>query len=93
MRTSVLAGYAIQFTPQGKQEAVVSAIYAENPKYDTGIVADSFSEFVERYLADDISLMDLSVEFPSRGELAIPKASILPVANRAHPLWGRVMDQ
>jgi hypothetical protein len=85
--------YAIHLCPRDRPDSLILAIFADNRHNETGIMADSFSEFVERYLAYDIPRIDLSAGLPSRGDVATPKASIHPLADSAHPLWDGDLDR
>lgn len=55
-----LPAYAIRLTPDGTGPHRVIAIYSDRREYSISVVAHSFSEFAERYLADENSRSDLS---------------------------------
>jgi hypothetical protein len=59
-----LPAYAIRMTTSGTGPHPVIAIYSDRREYSTSCVARSFSEFVERYLANETSRSDLSVGGP-----------------------------
>jgi SMI1/KNR4 family protein SUKH-1 len=46
--------YAIRLTPSGAGPNLVIAIFSDQREYSTAIVAGSFGEFAERYLAAEI---------------------------------------
>jgi hypothetical protein len=83
--------YAIQLTPQGGQKSLVIGISSFDRNYEVDIMADSFSEFAERYLADDMSRLELGLGLP-RGALEKYKVFSHPIADQAHPLWDRDLD-
>lgn len=56
-----LPAYAIRLASSESFLHPVIAIYSDQREYRTSIVARSFSEFVERYLSDPESRMDLSM--------------------------------
>jgi hypothetical protein len=59
-----LPDYAIRLTASEASLHPVVAIYSDQRKYSTSMVARSFSEFVERYLSDEMSRDDLSMGMP-----------------------------
>ena len=90
--------YAIQLTQQGAQDSLVlginvSGITSCNLEYEVGVMAGSFSEFAERYMADDMSRIELGIGLPTRGAIVKNKVLIHPVADPACPLWDRDLDQ
>jgi hypothetical protein len=88
--------YAIHLTPQGGKGNLVMGIRVGGTfckrKYEVGIMADSFSEFAERYLADDMSRQKLGVGLPTRGAFVEYKVFTHLIADQAHPLWDRDLD-
>jgi SMI1 / KNR4 family (SUKH-1) len=90
-------GYAIHLTTRGGQDSLVLGIQVLgitscNRQYEVGIMADSFSEFAERYLADDDSRINLGTGLPTRGASAKHKVLMHPIVDPAHPLWDRDID-
>lgn len=88
-----LPSYSIHLSAQGRKDSLVLAIYSDNRNYETAVVADSFSEFVERYLANDISRAFLGLGMPSRGDWVTHKVSGHPLTETAHPLRGRDINR
>ena len=84
--------YAIQLIPQGGQKSLVIGISSFDRKYEVKIMADSFSEFAERYLADDMSRLDLGSGLPMPGAFEKCKVFTHLIADQAHPLWDRYLD-
>ncbi len=76
----VLPSFAIRLTPHEKGENVVIAIRADWGSFDFAVVADSFGDFADRYLANDSSRLDLIA------------SSIRPGDDLRHPLWDRNLD-
>jgi hypothetical protein len=56
-----LPAYAIRLTPSGGGPNPVIAITGHRGNYSTSVVARSFGEFIERYLANETSRSDLSI--------------------------------
>jgi hypothetical protein len=50
-----LPAYAIRLTSSGTEPNLVIAMLSDQRQYSTTIVARSFNEFAERYLADETS--------------------------------------
>ncbi len=62
-----LPAFAIRLTPSATGPHPVIAIESDNKEgYGSTLVAESFGEFVERYLSDEISRNDLSVSGHAR---------------------------
>jgi hypothetical protein len=59
-----LHAYAIRLTSSGTEPNPVIALVSDQRKYSTTIVARSFSEFAERYLADETSRVELGIGCP-----------------------------
>lgn len=59
-----LPTYAIRLNPSGTGPNPVIAIFWHNGVYTSGVVARSFSQFVEKYLGDDDSRVALRVGAP-----------------------------
>jgi hypothetical protein len=59
-----LPAYAIRLTRSGAGPHIVIAIYSDNREYSTEVVARSFAEFIERYLACEWSRQDLGAGIP-----------------------------
>jgi SMI1 / KNR4 family (SUKH-1) len=87
-----LPSYAIRLTPEGEGGNAVIAIYRGGGRYETTVVADSFSGFVKRYLADESSRMDLGLGIPL-GPAPRPTEGASGVPDgRSHPLWDAELD-
>jgi len=69
-----LPAYAIRLTPSGTDSRQVIAIESDQREYSTSVVALSFSEFVERYLADETSRFDLSLGVPITTEQGLDQS-------------------
>jgi len=52
--------YAIPLGARSGPDSLVLAIYGDNRGYETGIMADSFPEFVDRYLSSDPHFRNVS---------------------------------
>ena len=59
-----LPAYAIRLTPSEAGPHTVIAIYSDNRQYSTEVVARSFAEFIERYLACEKSRQDFGAGIP-----------------------------
>jgi len=88
-----LPDYAILLTPDGKLDTSVLAVCSDLRQYNTSPVADSFTEFVERYLAGHFARLELSAGIPSRRDSVIAKAPIQARVDTTHPLWDREIDR
>jgi cell wall assembly regulator SMI1 len=90
-RSISLPTFVIRLTPEATGHYVILAIFSDRREYRVSLVADSFGEFVERYLASRESRFGLISGEPSKSSSGWP-AVLTSRADLSHPLWDRTLD-
>jgi hypothetical protein len=76
-----LPAFAIRLTPSATgPHPVIAIVSVDKGGYESTVVADSFSDFVERYLIDETSRWDLATAFPWQRSRGAPGVRAGPIA-------------
>ena len=80
-----LPSFAIRLAAEAEGDNYVLAIYSDGGNYEATKVADSFTNFVGKYLADETSRSDLSIGWPNSTEESASRWQAAHLAPKFRP--------